>query len=102
MLTGSYASLIAPYCRKKIHLDENLQLDGLRLLYEKNQPKKKKKIILKIELVLTELTLTFRLEYRILPLYRKGSWHRIVCVSCGVSTGFLLEKPRWIEMARLL
>ena len=43
MLTGSYASLIAPYCRKKIHLDENLQLDGLRLLYEKNQPKKKKK-----------------------------------------------------------
>lgn len=43
VLTGSYASLIAPYCRKKIHLDENLQLDGLRLLYEKNQPKKKKK-----------------------------------------------------------
>ena len=43
VLTGSYAPLIAPYCRRKIHLDENLQLDGLRLLYEKNQPKRKKK-----------------------------------------------------------
>ena len=42
VLTGSYGGLVAPYCRRKIHLDENLQLDGLRILYEKNQPKKRK------------------------------------------------------------
>lgn len=43
VLTGSYGGLVAPYCRRKIHLDENLQLDGLRFLFEKNQPKRKKK-----------------------------------------------------------
>lgn len=42
VITGSYGGLVAPYCRRKIHLDENLQLDGLRILYEKNQPKRKK------------------------------------------------------------
>ena len=42
MITGSYGGLVAPYCRRKIQLDENLQLDGLRILYEKNQPKRKK------------------------------------------------------------
>ncbi len=45
-----YAPLIAPYCRRKIHLDENLQLDGLRLLYEKNQPKRKKNKFEKLSL----------------------------------------------------
>ena len=43
VLTGSYGGLVAPYCRRKIHLDGNLQLDGLRFLFEKNQPKRKKK-----------------------------------------------------------
>ena len=42
VLTGSYGGLVAPYCRRKIFLDENLQLDGLRILYEKNLPKRKK------------------------------------------------------------
>ncbi len=42
VLTGSHAGLIAPYCRRKIYLDQTLQLDGLRLLYEKNQPKRRK------------------------------------------------------------
>lgn len=42
ILTGSYASLIAPYCKKTICLDENLQLNGLRLLYEKNISKRRK------------------------------------------------------------
>ena len=33
----------ARHRRRKIHLDENLQLDGLRLSYQKNQPKRKRK-----------------------------------------------------------
>lgn len=42
VLTGSAGHLVAPYCKKQIHLDENLQLEGLRLLYEKNQRKPRK------------------------------------------------------------
>ena len=42
VLTGGSSAIIAPYCRRKNHLDENLQLDGLRLLYEKNQRKPRK------------------------------------------------------------
>ncbi len=35
--TGGLAHEITPYCRRSILLDENLLLDGLRLLYERNQ-----------------------------------------------------------------
>lgn len=42
LLTGSASKLVAPYCKRNIHLDENLQLEGLRILYEKNQPKRKR------------------------------------------------------------
>ncbi len=37
VLTGSSADLIAPYCKSEINLDLTLQMDGLRLLYEKNR-----------------------------------------------------------------
>lgn len=42
VLTGSSGGLVAPYCRRAIHLDESLQLDGLRILYERNQAKRRK------------------------------------------------------------
>lgn len=35
--TGGLAKEIIPHCRKKILLDENLLLEGLRILYQKNQ-----------------------------------------------------------------
>lgn len=35
--TGAQAPAILPYCREKIIYDENLLLDGLRMIYEKNQ-----------------------------------------------------------------
>ena len=41
VMTGEISPLIAPYCRRKVEVDTTLQLDGLRLLYEKNQRKKK-------------------------------------------------------------
>jgi type III pantothenate kinase len=37
--TGGIAGRIVPHCREKITLDENLILEGLRLLYEKNVKK---------------------------------------------------------------
>lgn len=36
--TGGLAPLVLPYCKRNILLDETLQLDGLRLIYEKNLP----------------------------------------------------------------
>ena len=42
VLTGSVSALVAPCCRRKIVWDENLQLDGLRLIYEKNLRKGRK------------------------------------------------------------
>ncbi len=42
VLTGSSAELIAPYCKSRVHLDLTLQMDGLRLLYEKNQSRYRK------------------------------------------------------------
>ena len=38
--TGGLSSKIVPHCRREIILDEDLLLDGLRILYEKNQKKK--------------------------------------------------------------
>ena len=35
--TGGLAHEIIPYCKKEVVLDENLLLEGLRLLYEKNK-----------------------------------------------------------------
>ena len=34
--TGSLANVIAPVCRKKVQVCENLLLTGLRIIYEKN------------------------------------------------------------------
>ena len=42
VLTGSAADLVATYCKSEIHLDMNLQMEGLRLLYEKNQGRRGK------------------------------------------------------------
>ena len=42
VLTGSSCKLVAPYCRCGYHMDETLQLEGLRLIYEKNMAKKKR------------------------------------------------------------
>ncbi len=39
--TGGLSSKIIPHCKREIILDENLLLDGLRILYEKNQKPKK-------------------------------------------------------------
>ena len=38
--TGGLSGKIVPHCKRDIILDENLLLDGLRILYEKNQKKK--------------------------------------------------------------
>lgn len=35
--TGGLASLLTPYCRRKVIPEENLMLDGLRIIYEKNR-----------------------------------------------------------------
>ncbi len=37
ILTGGMGKTVVDYCREKIVYDENLLLDGLRLLYEKNK-----------------------------------------------------------------
>lgn len=36
--TGGLAKMIIPACKKKLELSENLLLDGLRLVYQKNKP----------------------------------------------------------------
>lgn len=43
VLTGVSSPLVAPYCRRNAHLDESLQLEGLRIIYEKNTARRKKK-----------------------------------------------------------
>ena len=35
--TGGLSREITPYCRRQITYDENLLLEGLRLVYEKNK-----------------------------------------------------------------
>lgn len=37
ILTGGLSGLILPYCRRKLHHDPNLIMEGLRLLYHKNK-----------------------------------------------------------------
>lgn len=34
--TGGLMAMVLPYCKRSIHYDENLLLEGLRILYEKN------------------------------------------------------------------
>ena len=35
--TGGLAKKIVPHCHKEIHLDEDLLLKGLQIIYEKNK-----------------------------------------------------------------
>jgi len=35
--TGGFAPVVIPHCKRKIELDDNLLLTGLRILYEKNK-----------------------------------------------------------------
>ena len=39
--TGGLSPRITPHCRHKVVNDDDLLLDGLRILYEKNNPKTK-------------------------------------------------------------
>ena len=41
VLTGGLSRLVAPYCKREIHLEPNLLIVGLQILYEKNQPRQK-------------------------------------------------------------
>lgn len=43
VMTGNHASLIRKYCKREILIDENLLLDGLYYLYQKNQDRRRKK-----------------------------------------------------------
>ncbi len=38
ILTGGVSPLITPYCRHEFHLEPDLLIEGLRILYEKNKP----------------------------------------------------------------
>ena len=42
-MTGGNAALIQKYCRREILIDENLLLDGLYYLYQKNQDRRRRK-----------------------------------------------------------
>ena len=42
VMTGGNAALIQKYCRREIHIDENLLLDGLYYLYQKNQDRRRR------------------------------------------------------------
>ncbi len=37
VLTGGVSPLIAPHCRHKLHLEPDILIDGLKILYEKNR-----------------------------------------------------------------
>lgn len=43
VMTGGNAALIQKYCKRQILIDENLLLDGLYYLYQKNQDRRRKK-----------------------------------------------------------
>lgn len=38
--TGGFAPLVVPYCRRTIVVNENLLLDGLYIIYQKNRPRR--------------------------------------------------------------
>ena len=37
VVTGGLAGLLIPHCKRQVSLEENLMLDGLRIIYEKNR-----------------------------------------------------------------
>lgn len=39
--TGGLMATVLPYCKRKVHYDENLMLEGLRILYRKNCARQK-------------------------------------------------------------
>ena len=43
VMTGGNAEMIQPYCKRKILIDENLLLDGLYYLYQKNHERRRPK-----------------------------------------------------------
>lgn len=43
VMTGGNAALIQPHCKREILIDENLLLDGLYYLYQKNQERRRKR-----------------------------------------------------------
>lgn len=42
ILTGGLSRVVAPFCRREIHVEPDLLIDGLRILYEKNLPRRRK------------------------------------------------------------
>ncbi|MCD7754623.1 MAG: type III pantothenate kinase [Clostridiales bacterium] len=42
VLTGGLSSLVGPCCKRTLHIEPDLLLDGLYLLYQKNLPRRKK------------------------------------------------------------
>jgi type III pantothenate kinase len=42
IVTGGLSNLIIPYCRRSVTAIPTLVLDGLRLIYQKNQTSEKK------------------------------------------------------------
>ena len=43
VMTGGNAEMIQPHCKRKILIDENLLLDGLYYLYQKNHERRRPK-----------------------------------------------------------
>ena len=43
VMTGGNAEMIQPHCKRKILIDENLLLDGLYYLYQKNHERRRLK-----------------------------------------------------------
>lgn len=42
VLTGGLGRLVGPYCKREIHVEPDLLIEGLKVLYEKNQTRRKK------------------------------------------------------------
>lgn len=42
VLTGGLGKVVGPHCKREIHVIPDLLIDGLQILYEKNQPRRKK------------------------------------------------------------
>ena len=42
VLTGGMSRVVAPYCKRPFHVEPDLLITGLQILYEKNQPRRKK------------------------------------------------------------
>lgn len=42
VITGGLSRVVAPFCKRKFFVEPDLLISGLRILYEKNQPRRKK------------------------------------------------------------